>query len=153
MKSPRSYKTLYFLLSAIFFAFIIASLADAGVYDTQSKSAGKNPPSKVLTVTSSPATLEVSLVDAEQKAQKKTATVKATVTGLRIVDPAASNEYPVPGEGHLHYQVDNGFVIATTATKLSFHGLSSGQHKISVTLAGNDHQPLGAPEILTVNIP
>jgi hypothetical protein len=38
-------------------------------------------------------------------------------------------------------------------TKLSFHELSSGEHKIVVMLAGNDHKPLGPQETLTVTVP
>jgi hypothetical protein len=52
----------------------------------------------------------------------------------------------------LHYRVDNGPVVATTSTKLSFHELPVGEHKIMVMLAGNDHQPLGPRETLSVRI-
>jgi hypothetical protein len=37
--------------------------------------------------------------------------------------------------------------------KLSFHGLTPGAHKIVVTLAGNDHNPLGPQQTLNVTIP
>jgi hypothetical protein len=75
------------------------------------------------------------------------------VAGIQLIDSAAVNEQPQQGQGHLHYQVDNGPVIATTTTKLSFHDLSLGSHKITVMLVGNDHQLLGPRETLTVNIP
>jgi hypothetical protein len=97
--------------------------------------------------------LSAKLVDPEKKAQKQEATVEAKVAGVELVDPAKVNERPAPGQGHLHYQVDNGPVIATTAPKLSFHELSAGQHKILVELVGNDHKPLGPRETLTVTIP
>jgi hypothetical protein len=100
-----------------------------------------------------PPALSAKLVDAEKKAQKHEATVEVQVAGVQMVDPAKVNEQPAEGQGHLHYQVDNGPIIATTAAKLSFHELSAGQHKITVELVGNDHQPLGAQEILTVTIP
>jgi hypothetical protein len=93
------------------------------------------------------------LVDAENKAKKQAATVDVKVTGIALTDPAKVNEQPKPGQGHLHYQVDGGPIIATTTTKLSFHGLTSGQHKIVVMLAANDHTPLGPQETLTVTIP
>jgi len=99
------------------------------------------------------ATLTAKLVDAEKKAQQKAATVDVKVSGIKIVDPAEANEKPVPGQGHLHYQVDDGPVIATTTMKLSFHGLTPGPHKIVVTLAGNDHNPLGPQQTLDVTIP
>ncbi len=98
-------------------------------------------------------TLTATLVNAEKKAQQKAATVDVKVTGIKMTDPAAANEKPVAGQGHLHYQVDDGPVIATTTMKLSFHGLTSGQHKIVVTLAGNDHNPLGPQQTLDVTIP
>lgn len=98
-------------------------------------------------------TMSAKLVDADQKAKKKSATVSVNVHGLKIVDPASVNEKAAKGQGHLHYRVDDGPVIATTATKLSFHGLSSGTHTITVTLAGNDHAPLGPSETLNVTVP
>lgn len=99
------------------------------------------------------ATLTARLVDPEKKAQQKAATVAVKVTGVRLIDPAMVNERPRAGQGHLHYQVDDGPIIATTTTKLSFHGLTPGQHKIVVMLAGNDHNLLGPQETLNVTIP
>jgi uncharacterized protein DUF6130 len=98
-------------------------------------------------------TLTAKLVDPEKKAQQKAATVDVKVTGIKIIDPATVNEKPIAGQGHLHYQVDDGPIIATTTMKMSFHGLTPGPHKIVVTLAGNDHNPLGPQETLNVTIP
>ena len=97
--------------------------------------------------------LTAELVDAANKAKRQEATVRATVKGLALVDPAQVGEKPRPGQGHLHYQVDDGPVIATTTTKLSFHGLKPGAHKIMVMLAANDHSPLGPQQALEVTIP
>ena len=97
--------------------------------------------------------LSAVLVDPEVKSKKNAATVKVTTRNVRIVDPALSGEKPIKGQGHLHYQVDDGPVIATTAPKLSFHGLKSGTHTIGVTLAANDHSPLGPAQKLSVTIP
>lgn len=99
------------------------------------------------------ATLTAALVDAEKKAQQKAATVEVKTTGIELIDPAKVNEMAKVGQGHLHYQVDGGPVIATTATKLSFHGLTPGSHKIVVMLAGNDHNPLGPQQTLEITIP
>lgn len=99
------------------------------------------------------ATLTATLVDAEKKAAEKAATVQVKTTGIRLIDPAMAKEMPKSGQGHLHYQVDDGPVIATTTTKLSFHGLASGPHKIVVMLAGNDHNPLGPQQTLDVTVP
>ena len=99
------------------------------------------------------ASLTAKLVDADAKAQKKAATVEVKVKGISLIDPAAVKEHPKAGQGHLHYQLDNGPVIATTATKLSFHELASGQHSFKVMLAANDHQPLGPEQDLSVTVP
>jgi hypothetical protein len=98
-------------------------------------------------------TMTAKLIDAEEKAKKKSATVSVEVRGLKLVDPGAVEEKPAEGQGHLHYRVDNGPVIATTATKLSFHALTSGAHTITVGLAGNDHSPLGPSATLDVAVP
>ena len=93
------------------------------------------------------------LVDPDTKAAARAATVEVTTTGIELVDPALSNEKPVEGQGHLHYQLDKGPVVATPAAKLSWHELAPGQHTIVVMLAGNDHKPLGPQQTLNVNIP
>jgi hypothetical protein len=98
-------------------------------------------------------TIAARLVDADNKAASRAATVEVTTAGIELTDPAISSEKPVPGQGHLHYQVDKGPIIATPAAKLSFHELSPGPHTILVVLAGNDHKPLGPQQQLTVTIP
>ena len=99
------------------------------------------------------AKIEAVLVNPEKQGPQGAATVRVGVSGVRIVDPAAAGEKPHAGQAHVHYRVDGGPVIATTATKLSFHELAPGEHKIEVTLAGNDHQPLGPAETIEVKIP
>ena len=98
-------------------------------------------------------TLTARLVDAEKKAAGRAATVEVTTSGVELVDPAVSMEKAVAGQGHLHYQVDQGPVIATPSAKLSFHELAPGAHTIVVVLAGNDHKPLGPQQKLTMTVP
>jgi hypothetical protein len=98
-------------------------------------------------------TMTAKLVDPEKKAAGRAATVEVTTSGVELVDPATAGEKPMAGQGHLHYQVDNGPVVATPAAKLSFHELMPGTHTIVVVLAGNDHKPLGPQQRLTVTIP
>jgi hypothetical protein len=93
------------------------------------------------------------LIDPEKKAAGRAATVEVTVSGVELVDPAMSMEKAAPGQGHLHYQVDKGPVIATPSPKLSFHELTPGSHTITVVLAGNDHKPLGPQQTLNVTVP
>jgi len=99
------------------------------------------------------ATIHVTLVDPVRKARDRAATVSVTVRGITLIDPATVHERPHAGQGHLHYRVDDGFIIATTAKKLSFHELSSGPHKFTVMLAANDHTPLGPEDTASVTVP
>jgi hypothetical protein len=96
--------------------------------------------------------LQASLSDPAKNGARGAATVTVQVTGVKLVDPAASNETPREGEGHLHYQLDGGPVIATTSPKLSFHGLKTGSHTLKVALAKNDHSPMGPEKTLTVQV-
>ena len=93
------------------------------------------------------------LIDPDKKAAERAATVEVTTSGIQLVDPALSMEKNVPGQGHLHYQLDKGPVVATPAPKLSYHELTPGSHTIVVVLAGNDHKPLGPQQTLTVTVP
>jgi hypothetical protein len=105
-----------------------------------------------LAQTPAPA-IEAKLVDPEKNAHKGWATVTVTLTGVEMIDPASVMEQPKKGQGHLHYRVDDGPVIATTSTKLSFHDLKPGARKFEVTLVGNDHNPLGPKTSLSVTVP
>jgi hypothetical protein len=98
-------------------------------------------------------TMTAKLVDADKKASAKAATVEVTTSGIQLVDPGISMEKPVTGQGHLHYQLDKGPIVATPAAKLSFHELAPGAHTIVVMLAGNDHKPLGPQAVLNVTVP
>ena len=98
-------------------------------------------------------TMTAKLVDPEKKAAERAATVEVTTSGVELIDPAVAKEKAVPGQGHLHYQVDKGPIVATPSAKLSFHELTPGTHTIVVVLAGNDHKPLGPQQQLTVTVP
>jgi hypothetical protein len=96
--------------------------------------------------------MTVSLVDPEKNGARGAATVVVKVQGVTLTDPATVNELPKAGQAHLHYQIDDGPVVATTAPKLSYHGLKAGDHRILVMLAANDHSPLGPQETLAVKV-
>jgi hypothetical protein len=117
----------------------------------QNKPAGEQP--NANQVVAQTATMTASLVDAEKNAKEKSATVEVRVSGVELIDPAMTNKLPVKGQGHLHYQVDNGPIVATTTAKLSFHGLTPGKHKIVVVLANNDHTPAGPTQTLEITVP
>lgn len=97
--------------------------------------------------------LVVKLVNPEQQAAKRAATVQVDVTGVELVDPATAGDKPMAGQAHLHYQVDAGLVIATPVPKLSFHELKPGDHVITVTLVANDHMALGSAQQVRVSVP
>jgi hypothetical protein len=96
--------------------------------------------------------MTASLVDAEKNGARGAATVVVKVSGVTLTDPASVNELPKAGQAHLHYQIDDGPIVATTSPKLSYHGLQVGQHKILVLLAANDHSPLGPQQTLEVRV-
>jgi hypothetical protein len=104
-------------------------------------------------VVATPAAFEATLVDAEAKARERAASVQVDLRSVRMTDPDATTGKPAAGEAHLHYQLDDGPVIATTATKLGFHELAPGNHLIKITLAGNDHKPVSAQQTINVTIP
>lgn len=132
----------------------IAALLIFGLYaNIVAQDYGKQPTATVSKQMGAAQTLTARLIDPEKKAKEKTATVEVTVGGVALTDPAKVGEKPINGQGHLHYRVDDGPVIATTTTKLSFHELTPGVHKILIVLAANDHTPLGPQETLTVTIP
>jgi hypothetical protein len=137
---------LFSMLSATVLSLNIATIA-------QEKSRRQTEPQKINQAMGHSATLTAALIDAEKNATQKTATVQVKVTGVNLIDPAMSNKRPTKGQGHLHYQIDGGPVIATTTPKLSFHELTPGKHAIVVMLANNDHSPAGPQQTLEVTVP
>lgn len=89
-------------------------------------------------------TLTATLVDKATLAAKKMASLNVTVKGATIAHGA---------DAHIHYQLDNGPIIATSDTKLMFANLSPGSHTLVVTVANHQHQPLSDPQTITFNIP
>jgi hypothetical protein len=79
------------------------------------------------------------------------AVIHAEVSGVQLVDPAMAMRGQA-GQGHLHYRIDGGPVIATPSDKLSLHQLTEGQHRVEVLLAGNDHKPLGPRQTLSFTV-
>jgi hypothetical protein len=89
------------------------------------------------------ASLTAKLVEMEEYAAHGAAAVEVQVVGLKLTDPATVGEKPAPGQGHIHYQIDDGPIIATIATDLIFHQLKPGPHKLKVMLAAKRSQPAG----------
>lgn len=108
---------------------------------------------KVPMVFSKKPSFEAHLVDAAKNAEQKGASIQVEVQGVKLVNPESMNGKPAKGQAHLHYQVDRGPLIEATSTEMTFHELSPGEHTIRITLAGNDHTPIGPSQKLNINIP
>jgi hypothetical protein len=109
--------------------------------------------SPVLAASAADPQLDAEVVDADVNSANGNALIRVAVTGVQLIDADDAGSTPRIGQGHLHYQVDDGPVIATSASKLAFHELKPGEHQIRVTLVGNDHKPTGPEETVTVMIP
>jgi hypothetical protein len=142
-EDPVSVRQQFIFPLALSFCFLAAADGDLRAQQTLA-----TPKSAAATYS-----MKAEMVETENKVKRREATVVVTTGGIQLVDPTTAKETAKIGEGHLHYRVDDGPVIATTATKLSFHELSSGEHKISITLAGNDHKPLTDPITFIMTVP
>lgn len=100
-----------------------------------------------------PVTMYSSILVDQAGDRQDAATVTVNIEGLRLVEPSAAPQPARPGEGHLHYRVDRGPVIATSAAQLTFRELAAGSHVITVQLVGTDHRPLGPVQTLTAQMP
>ncbi len=97
--------------------------------------------------------IDAELINAESNAAKGNASIQVTVIGVELIDADEAGTSPRTGQGHLHYQIDQGPVIATSSRKLALHELEPGTHQIRVALVGNDHKPVGPEDTVTVMIP
>lgn len=99
------------------------------------------------------------LVDPETIAQQKAVTVHVKITGIDMADqvpPSADAPLPPSASAHqarVHYRVDQGPIIDTPATTLTFRDLSSGTHAVTVQLVDDRQQPIGPSQLLMVVIP
>jgi hypothetical protein len=97
--------------------------------------------------------LDAKLVDPQQNARMHKAVVHVETDGVEMTDPAAANHQAQLDQAHLQYRLDAGPVQDTTAKTWTFGHLSSGKHRITVALAGNDNRQLGEAKTLPVKIP
>ncbi len=143
-----------FYSKLLFSLYVIVGLILLFIFSLKISHAATTTPVQIAESAAIPTPLfNAALIDVAQKAKKRAATVEVTISNIELVDADKVYEKPKPGQAHIHYQLDNGPIIATTSTKLSFHELSSGTHTIVVRLAANDHQPMGPQKTLTFNIP
>jgi hypothetical protein len=96
--------------------------------------------------------MRAALVDEAQNARNHSAVVEVQVLRIWLHSPQALGASSVT-TGRLWYRVDQGPVIATTDTQLTFEQLTPGDHSIKVTVVGIDDHPLTPSAKLTVRIP
>jgi hypothetical protein len=145
-------KKVLYLIFVLFFAAGLSVLADQ--YDQpQQKETSAEMTGK--------ATLTAELVDQEQLAAKKMATVRVTVSGVELAQlpmHETSRTKPVGGTmkshsgAHIHFQLDDGPIIVSPVTELSFAELTPGEHTLKITASSADHKPISETKTLTFNI-
>ncbi len=81
----------------------------------------------------------------------RAATVRVAVVGATLAEPGTAIR-PREGHAHLHYRLDQGSVLCTTATTMTFRELSGGMHTVTVSLAGDDHKELGPRQVIPINV-
>lgn len=79
------------------------------------------------------------------------ASVRSPVA-VRIAVHGATVGRPEEGLDHLHIAVDHGDVVPVYKMPVSPLKLAPGQHTLEVDLAGPDHRPLTAPQIVTFTV-
>jgi len=73
--------------------------------------------------------------------------VKVETTGLKFVMP--SNTL-VPGEGHVHFILDDQPLEMSTSPEYVFKGVAAGEHTLEAQLVQNDTTPFDPPVVQTV---
>ena len=69
-------------------------------------------------------------------------TMSVKTTGLKFVMP--SNTL-VPGEGHVHFTLDDGSEMMSTSPEYVYEGVSAGEHTLTAELVQNDTKPFSPP--------
>jgi hypothetical protein len=93
------------------------------------------------------------LIDRDANAKKHQAVVAVQTDGVRLVDSAAANHEPRLDEAHIQYRLDDAPAQDSTSKTWTFAKLSSGEHRIRVTLVSSDNHPMGKDKVLKVRVP
>ena len=86
-------------------------------------------------------------------AETPSGTSSTAGTGSMGMSGSAGTSHASLAAAHLHYQLDNGPIVATSAKTLEFANLTSGSHTITVYVADASHTPLSDQKTLTVTVP
>ena len=76
----------------------------------------------------------------------------ASPVSVAILVHDASIGRPEDGLDHLHISVDHGDAVPVYKMPVAPLKLAPGQHTLEVELAGPDHQPLTAPQVVTFTV-
>lgn len=131
---------------------VLVCCSAAGTSAAETTSAVVQHEQTVFTHAAAPA-FSVRLVAPEKLARQRSVLMQVTAPNIELVEPTQASGAPREGQGHLHYQVDQGPIIDTANPVLTLHALAFGRHTVAVEIAGNDHRPLGPPQVLVVTIP
>ena len=71
---------------------------------------------------------------------------------VQISVHGASIGSPEDGLDHLHISVDHGDAVPVYKMPVAPLKLAAGPHTLTVELAGPDHQPLTAPQVVTFTV-
>jgi len=91
------------------------------------------------------------LIDKEKNLARRLAVVEVEVKGVALADPTGS--YPLPGEGHLQFRLDNSAYILPLNDRIAFEALAPGKHTIEVSLADHNYQLLTPTVELQITVP
>jgi len=69
-------------------------------------------------------------------------TIKVETTNLKFVTP---NNKPTPGEGHVHFTLDDKPVQMSDKPEYVYTDVAPGRHKVVAELVQNDAKPFDSP--------
>jgi hypothetical protein len=148
-----------------FFGAVALALAGCGGDDSNDQTASTSGPASSDTAASNPTNASVAFVTPKDGATVGSKfTVKVKLENFELA-PNAVGKSPVPGQGHLHFQMDGGrFDIPENSgengqlakqlkvdgkyspavkPEITYSNMPPGEHKLEVYLANNNHTDTG----------
>ncbi len=120
------------------FALVVGAVVLAGCTTAET---GRNQPPAGSDSAAAPTLELVAPTDGGEVAAGDVA-ISVKTTGLKFVIP--SNTI-VPGEGHVHFTLDDEPFKMSTSPDYVFEGVAPGEHTLVAELVQNDTKPFGPP--------
>ncbi len=136
-------KLLFFLLLATVVITFGAYAAEQ--YGSSSSTSDQNKTSNMNMNGMEHATVSARVENQDNK--EGMATIAVNVKGTTLTGDTAGMH-----GSHLHDQIDNGPIVVTNATNLSFAHLSPGKHTIKITAVDMNHRPISNTETVDIDI-